>query len=54
MAYQMARLPVTLGEAVLKLCDNDNSGNIACFNSVCLQMNWKAHAACDLSIIVKG
>jgi len=28
---------------------------MACFNyTVCLQTNWKVHAACDLNFIVKG
>ena len=47
------RLKVTF--AVLNRCNTHNSGNIACFNyTVCLHINWKAHAACDLSFIVKG
>ena len=45
------RLKVTV--AVLNLCNTHNSGNIACFNSVCLHINWKAHRACDLNIIFK-
>jgi len=32
MAYQMARWPMTLSEAVLNLRSTHNSGNIACFN----------------------
>ena len=40
--------------AVLNLCNTHNLGNIACFNSVCLHINWNAHVACDLNINVKG
>ena len=55
----MAQLPMTLSEAeatfaVLNLCNTQNSGNMVCFNSVCLHINWKVHASCDLDIIVKG
>jgi len=32
--------------AVLNLYNTQNSGNIACFNSVCLHTYWKAHAVC--------
>ena len=39
--------------AVLNLCNTHNSGNIASFNSVCLHINWKAHATCDLNISIK-
>jgi len=28
-------------------------GCVACVDSVCLHITWKAHAACDLNIIVK-
>jgi len=43
------RLKVTF--ALLNFCNTHN-----CFNSVCLHINWKAHAACDINIpgIVKG
>jgi len=34
MAYRMARLPMTLNEAVLNLCNTHYSGNIACFNYI--------------------
>jgi len=58
MAYQMARLPITLRLkvtfVVLNLCNTYNSGNIACFNSSCLPMNWKAHTTCNLNFIVKA
>ena len=48
----MLLLKVTFSN--LNLCNIDNSGNISCFNSVCLHIiNWKAHVACDLNIIVK-
>jgi len=40
--------------AVLNLCNTHNLGNIACFNSVSLQITWKLHVACDLNIIVKS
>ena len=46
------RLKVTF--AALNLSNTHNSGNITCFNSVCLHINWNAHMACDLNIIVKG
>jgi len=39
---------------VLNLFNTHNLENVACFNSVCLHITWKAHAACDLNIIVKG
>jgi len=34
-------------EGILNLCDTHNLGNIACFNSVCLHINWTVHMACD-------
>ena len=46
------KLKVTF--AVLNLCNTQNSGNIACFSSVCLHISWKVHAACDLNFTVKG
>jgi len=55
----MVRLPMTLSEvkvtfAILNLHNTHNSGNTACFNSMCLHINRKAHASCDLNIIVKS
>ena len=44
------RLEVTF--SVLHLCNTHNSGNIAYLTTVCLHLNWKAHSACDLKIIV--
>jgi len=29
----------------LNLCNAHSLGNIACFNSVCLHINWKSHTA---------
>jgi len=46
------RLKVTF--AVLNLSNTHNIGNIACYKSACLLVNWKVHAVCDLIIIVKG
>jgi len=46
------RLKVTF--ALLKLYNTHNLWNIPCFNSVCLHITWKAHAVCDLNIIVSG
>jgi len=40
--------------AVLNFCNTHNSGNIPCFNSVCLYINWKVRVACDFNIIFKG
>jgi len=37
--------------AVLNLCNTHNSGNIV-LTTVCLHINWKVHAACDLNFIV--
>jgi len=47
----MARLPVTLNEAeghFFALC------NTHVLITVCLHINWKAHVAYDLNLIVKG
>jgi len=38
---------------VLNLRNTHNLGNIVCFNSVRLHINWKAHVSCALNIIVK-
>jgi len=40
--------------AVLNLCNTHNSGNVACFNLVCLHINCKVHATCDLNFLVNG
>jgi len=47
----MARLLMTLSVAEghfcsVKFCNIHNSGNIVCFNSVCLHTIWKVHSAC--------
>ena len=47
----LLRLKVTF--AVLNLCNTHNPVNTACFNQVCLHINWKAHAARDLNVILK-
>ena len=46
------RLKVTF--AVLNLCNTHNLGNVVCFNSLCLYITWKAPAASDLNIVIKG
>jgi len=53
-------VPMTLSEteghffSLLNLCNTHTLGNIMCFNSACLLINWKAHVACYLNTIVKG
>jgi len=34
------------------LCNTHYSGNIACFHSVCLYINWKAHTACCICAFI--
>jgi len=56
VAYRMAQLPMTLSMAeghfaVLNRCNTHNLGNVACFNSACLNITWKVLVACDLNII---
>jgi len=50
--WPWVRLKVTF--TVLNPCNTHNSGNTVCLSTVCLQINWKAHAACDLNFTVKG
>jgi len=56
MVYRIAQLPMTSNEAedYLYLCNTHNAGNIVFLTTLCLHINCKAHAACDLNFIVKG
>jgi len=63
MAYQMARLPMTLSEAEghfccfkpLNLCNTHITQEIKhILTTLCLHINWKEPVACDLNFTVKG
>jgi len=40
--------------SVKALCNSHTSGNISCFNSLCLHTNLKAHVACLFFITVRS
>jgi len=59
MAYQMARLPMTLSYTeghfcCLYLCNALTQEIWRVVTTVCFHINWKAHVSCDLNFIVKG
>jgi len=51
--YRMALSPMTLSEAGGHLYNTRKSGNTRVLTTVCLHINRKVHAACDLNFTVK-
>ena len=56
MAYQMVRLPMTSSYAEGHFCFvvPTTQEKQLVLTTLCLHINWKVHAACDLNFIVKG
>jgi len=59
MTYQMARLSMTMSGAKGHFCSFKLAIPITqeisrVLTTMCLHINWKAHAVCDLNFIVKG